>query len=271
MSEADVIKQTGPQPVTQKSLVSDLRRLGVPSGEVVLVHSSLSALGWVCGGPHAVVLALEDVVGNGTLVMPAHTAALSEPSRWENPPVPESWWPVIRADTPAFDPAMTPTRAMGAIVECFRTQPGTMRSSHPQYSFAARGPSAPEITKDHSLDYGLGERSPLARIYDGNGFVLLLGVGHENNTSMHLGEYRLEVAEKRTTSNAAPVMAAGERRWVEFEDVDLDETDFDRLGRDFESDTGAVKTGRVGVSEARLMPQRTLVDYAVGWFGRNRR
>ena len=251
--------------------MSDLRRLGVPSGEVVMVHSSLSAIGWVCGGPHAVVLALEETLGGGTLVMPAHTGALSEPSQWENPPVPESWWPVIRAQTPAFDPAMTPTRMMGAIVECFRGQPGTIRSSHPQYSFIARGPRAKDITENHALDDGLGEKSPLARIYDLDGYVLLLGVGHGNSTSIHLGEYRAATIGKEATTNAAPVMVAGERRWVEFEDIELDETDFDRLGRDFESDTDSVTVGRVGVGEARLMSQRALVEYAVGWFERNRR
>jgi aminoglycoside 3-N-acetyltransferase len=270
MDEADVVTKTGSSPVTQKSLVSDLRRLGVPSAEIVIVHSSLSAIGWVCGGPHAVVLALEEVLGDGTLVMPAHSS-LSEPSQWENPSVPESWWPVIRAETPAFDPAMTPTRAMGTIVDCFRAQPGTMRSSHPQYSFVARGPRAHEITADHSLENGLGERSPLARVYDHDGYVLLLGVGHENNTSIHLGEYRVASFAVRKTTNGAPVIAGGQRRWVEFEDIELDETDFDGLGGDFESDTDAVTLGRVGVGEARLMSQRALVDYAVRWFERNRR
>ena len=251
--------------------MSDLRRLGVPEGEVVIVHSSLSAIGWVCGGPQAVVLALEEAVGDGTVVMPAHSGALSEPSQWANPPVPESWWPVIRAETPAFDAALTPTREMGAIVDCFRAQPGTLRSSHPQFSFVARGPRAHEITMDHSLDYGLGERSPLARAYDLDAYVLLLGVDHANNTSIHLGEYRAAGVEKNKSTNGAPVIVDGERKWVEFEDIDLDETDFARLGRDFESDTEAVAIGPVGVGEARLMSQRALVDYAVGWLERNRR
>jgi aminoglycoside 3-N-acetyltransferase len=256
VSEADIIRATGSRPVTQRTLVSDLRRLGVPPAEVVIVHSSLSAIGWVGGGPHGVVLALEEVLGDdGTLVMPAHSGALSEPSQWQNPPVPESWWPIIRAETPAFDPDLTPTRQMGAIVDCFRTQPGTMRSSHPQFSFAARGPRAADITNDHSLEYGLGERSPLARVYDLNGYVLLLGVGHANNTSIHLGEYRLDGAGQKTTTNGAPVTVEGERRWVEFEDIELDESDFDRLGNDFESETTALKSGE-SVSQKRASCRR---------------
>jgi aminoglycoside 3-N-acetyltransferase len=270
MSEIDVIEKTRTGPVTQTTLVNDLRRLGVPSGEVVIVHSSLSALGWVCGGPQAVVLALEEVVGEGTVVMPAHSGALSEPSQWENPPVPESWWPVIRAETPAFDPALTPTREMGAIVDCFRGQPGCMRSSHPQFSFVARGARAHEITAEHSLDYGLGEASPLARAYDLDAYVLLLGVDHANNTSIHLAEYRAAGLKKDKITNGAPVILEGARRWVEFEDIELDETDFARFGRDFESDTEAVSVGPAGVGVARLMSQRALIDYAVRWLERNR-
>ena len=56
--------------------------------------------------------------------MPTHTGDNSEPSNWENPPVPESWWDVIRAEMPVFDPKLTPTRGMGIIPETFRKFPG---------------------------------------------------------------------------------------------------------------------------------------------------
>jgi len=81
-----------PGPFTLDSLVSDLRALGLVAGDTVLVHSSLSAIGYVAGGAQAVVLALLEVIGTeGTLVVPTHSGDLSDPSRWENPPVPEAW------------------------------------------------------------------------------------------------------------------------------------------------------------------------------------
>ena len=96
MSESKVVEKTKTS-ATIESLQTDLRALGIRPGMVVLVHSSLSAMGWVCGGSVAVVTALQKVLGStGTLVMPAHSSGLSEPSKWEGPPVPESWWPVIR-------------------------------------------------------------------------------------------------------------------------------------------------------------------------------
>ena len=176
-------------PGTPATLLADLRSLGVETGMTLIVHSSMSQLGWVAGGPQAVVQALLEAVGDaGTVMMPTFSTNLSDPTYWQNPPVPESWWPIIKAETPAFDPALTPTRQMGAIVECFRHVPGVRRSSHPTVSFAAAGPRAAELVDRHDLADGLGDESPLARLYDADGFVLLLGVSHWNNTSLHLAE-----------------------------------------------------------------------------------
>jgi aminoglycoside 3-N-acetyltransferase len=89
--------------VTIDSLVRDFRDLGIAEGMTLIVHLSLRSLGWVSGGPVAVILALEEVLGqDGTLVMPAHTTDLSDPSQWKNPPVPNAWWQTIRETMPAF-------------------------------------------------------------------------------------------------------------------------------------------------------------------------
>ena len=185
--------------------------LGVSEGMVVIVHSSLSALGWVCGGPVAVIRALLLAVGaDGTLVMPAHSANLSDPAGWKNPPAPAAWWPTIRATMPAFDPAVTPTCCLGVIPELFRTWPGAVRSYHPSCSFAALGPHAGRIVAEQRLEDPMGEGSPLSAIYDLGGHVLLLGVGrkvgHRHNTMLHLAERRALGKDQETIAAGAPIL-----------------------------------------------------------------
>lgn len=261
-------------PITQKlctveSLTRDLNDLGVRG--VVLVHSSLSKVGWICGGALAMIEALTRALGPaGTLVVPTHSSDLSEPSDWKNPPVPESWWPVIRESMPAYDPKQTPTWFMGRLPELFRTQPRVLRSGHPQVSFAARGPHATAITTSHDLEFGLGEGSPLARIYDLDGSILLLGVGQDRNTSLHLAEYRAQWPGKQSMMLGAPIFIDGRRTWVTFQDIVITEEDFVRIGADYERDGGPLVRGHVGTAETLLIPQRTLVDYAVHWMERNR-
>lgn len=269
MTEQAAIHATD-RPATSRSLTQDLRTLGVTAGMTVIVHSSLSRLGWVAGGARAVVDALLEAVGDdGTLVMPTHSGGLSDPALWSSPPVPESWWQAIRDETPAFDARLTPTRLMGAIVECFRHYPGLQRSNHPHVSFAALGPQAVAVTADHSLEHPLGEGSPLGRLYDLAASILLLGVGHDNNTALHLAEYRAAYPGKEWTAQGAPVTVDGERRWVTFEDLEGDDSDFAEIGKAF-ADSGAERLSQVGSGPARLMGMRDLVDFGAAWMTAHR-
>ena len=271
MSEKSVIKRTK-TPLSVESLKVDFLNLGIEPGMVLLVHSSLSSMGWVIGGPVAVIMALEEVLGSeGTLVMPTHSGDLSDPKEWNNPPVPEGWKDLIRQNMPAFDPDLTPTRGMGRIPETFRKRKGVLRSNHPQDSFAAFGKAADYITKGHGLDFGLGESSPLARIYDLEGWILLLGVGFENNTSLHLAEFRADFPSKKIIDQAGPIYQNGTRSWVTIKTLEENTDDFVQIGKAYKKSGGVFFTGKIGNATAELIPQRDLVDFTAEWMSVNRK
>lgn len=253
---------------THSSLAADLRSIGVNHNSILLVHSSLSALGFVCGGAEIVVRALLEVLRDnitdtqGTLVVPTQSGDNSNPASWQHPPVPSAWWPMICASMPPYDPRTTRTRSMGVIAETVRTWPGAVRSAHPQTSFAAIGPQAREIMDGHTLDCMLGERSPLAKLEERDAKVLLLGVGWDVCTAFHLAEYRIKVPA--IENNSFAVMTKKGREWMTVRDVSVNGDDFGEMGESFESE-GFVLRGRVGGADARLFLLGDAVRYAESW------
>jgi aminoglycoside 3-N-acetyltransferase len=256
---ADVIAETD-RPRTRASLAADLAALGVGPGQLVMLHVSMRSLGFVVGGAMTLLDAVLDRLGpDGTLMMPAHSADLSDPATWNALAVPAAWVDEIRATMPAFDPARTPTWGIGVAAELFRTWPGTRRSDHPTASIAAHGPLADEIVDAHPLDDPHGEGSPLARAYDRGVKVLLLGVGWSNATLLHLAERRAQ-PDASPLSSHAPILCDGRRVWAAYRDYDSDPARFDDVGKAIEA-----AVGRVGSSSALFADGRTAVDGAVAW------
>jgi aminoglycoside 3-N-acetyltransferase len=214
---------------------------------------------------------LRSVVGDGgTIVMPALTG-LSDPSHWQAPAVPEHWWPTIRANWPAFDPVTTPLRGMGAVAECFARLPGVVHSGHPAVGFIAQGPRADELMSSHDLEDGLGDRSPLASLEAAGADIVLIGVGHGNNTALHLAECRALGAAAPMRRDGVPMLVDGERRWVEYSHVDFDESDFVLLGDAYLAAGGTEMRASLGAGEIRRLPMRELIDFASEWIAAHRR
>lgn len=262
MSEKNTVMKTK-DPNTIDTMHEDLLKLGVHKNDILLVHSSLSSLGWVCGGPQAVIMGLMKVLGNdGTLVMPAQTGDWSDPAEWGNPSIPKEWIQTVYDNLPAYEPEITPTRGMGRIAELFRTFPGTVRSNHPQVSFCANGKLAKDIIEDHTLTPQFGMDSPLGKLYDLNAKILLLGVGYDSCTSFHLAETLINKIPKKQMGTA--MLHQGERVWKWFDDYVYDSDDFELLGKDFEKNH-SVQKGKVGNAECMLFNMRMGVDFAKTW------
>ncbi|MEU0128414.1 AAC(3) family N-acetyltransferase [Streptomyces sp. NPDC006289] len=265
--------------VTQHPVLSDgrtasqLRELGLRRGGVVLVHASMRSVG---GDAGTVAEALRGALGpGGTLVVPAFTPENSDTSRSYLDRVrglSDEACAAVRAAMPPFSPGGSPAPAMGALAETVRLTPGALRSAHPQTSFAAVGPAAEKLLTGHRQDCHLGEGSPLARLYETDAQVLLLGTGFDTCSAFHLAEYRRPAPPPRRVYRCV-VESAGTRRWWEYEDIVLDDGDFAALGGDFAREgraAGAVRSGRVGSATGRLFGLRAAVDFAQGWFGRHR-
>lgn len=218
-------------------LTDELRALGVRRGGVLLVHTSFRAVRPVEGGPAGLVAALRAALGpEGTLVMPTMTDGES-----------------------VFDPATTPSVGMGIVAETFWRMPGVVRSTHPGGSFAASGPHAERICAPQPLSPPHGPVSPPGRVLDLDGQVLLLGVTHGENTTLHVAEAIAGVPY--AIEHPCVVAGAG----GEVETVLVAETD--HCCRNFAKlDAwlgGRQRTGRVGSAEAKLVASRDVVEVAV--------
>lgn len=259
--------------MTRDDLVTDLRALGVRPGTSLLVHTSMRRVGWIEGGVAALANAVSEALGPmGTIVVPTATPDNSDTSRTHLART-AGMTPTQRRrylDTmPPFDPIRTPSTGVGALAEHVRLTTGSLRSEHPQMSFAAMGPDAKAIVDGHAIDCHLGEESPLARLYERDADVLMLGTGYDTCTALHLAEYRY-TANPPKRDYSCVIRRDGESCWHTYEDVVLDDGDFLRLGAAFD-DTYYVSRGTVGSADSRLMPLRRLVDFAVDWLAVTRK
>lgn len=219
-------------------VIDQLRALGVKPGGVLLVHTSFRAVRPIEDGPLGLIRALRCAIGDeGTLVMPTMTDGET-----------------------VFDPTSTPAHGMGITAETFWRQPGVHRSHHPGGSFAAVGPLAPRICAPQPLSPPHGPDSPPGRVHELDGQVLLLGVTHCENTTLHVAEAIARVPY--SVSHPCVVEVDGVARTVMIDETDhccqrFGLADIWLRGR------GLQREGKVGNADARLCASRDVVAVAV--------
>jgi aminoglycoside 3-N-acetyltransferase len=257
--------------VTRSILTRNLRQLGVAVGDTLMLHASVKTIGWIVGGPDTVIQALIDVLDTeGTLMMLVS---------WEDSPYELAEWPqdVQKAyleECPPFDPATSRAyRKWSILTEYLRTWPGAFRSDHPDASFAAVGAMARWITENHPLQYGLGPGSPLARLCEAQGKVLLLGAPLNSITLLHYAEHLARVSNKKTVQYKMPLLRDGKRVWVDIEEFDTNgmlpgmKEYFETIPREYLS-SGRGSAGKVGAAQSYLFDATDLVSFAVRWLER---
>ncbi|MGB3259977.1 aminoglycoside N(3)-acetyltransferase [Paenisporosarcina sp.] len=268
MSEFDLVQETTSFQSVE-TLKQQLQTLGIQAGDAIMVHSSIKSMGWIAGGAKAVIDALMEIITEeGTIIMPAQSAENSEPSYWMLPPVPKEWHAAIREHTPAYDPHLTPLRGMGKIAECFHRHPKTIRSYHPVHSFMAWGKHAEQWMMEHPLEDSFGMTSPLGAFLNDNVKIVLIGVGYDSCTALHLSENLLE--KKTYTNQGAAMLVDGQRQWIEYQTVDVDSDRFPDLGESFEKEhPEAFHVGKLGQADCRIIQMKPLVDFGAKWLKEN--
>lgn len=225
--------------MTRAELVRQLRSLGVSPGDILLVHTSFRAVRPVEGGPEGLVAALREAIGaTGTLVMPSWTGE----------------------DDSVFDPVATPaSRDLGVVADTFWRLDGVRRSSHP-FAFAAAGPGAELILRDPlPLPPHIPE-SPVGRVHELDGKILLLGVDHEVDTTLHLAELLAGVPYR--VPKEVTVLEHGRARRITYGENDHCTARFSLMGGWLEAE-GLQASGKVGNGLALLSRSRDIVAIAL--------
>ena len=229
-----------PSTALRKDEATDqLRALGVKQGGVLLVHASFRAVRPIEGGPSGLIEALRDAVGpDGTLVMPSWSGDDDQP----------------------FDPMITPASpSLGVVADTFWRLPGVRRSEH-VFAFAAVGPQAAAITADPlPLPPHIPE-SPVGRVQGLDGQVLLLGVGHDADTTLHLAEILAGVPYR--VPKHCTVLQDGRPVRIDYRENDhccarVALADGWLLAQGLQSE------GRIGSAHARLARARDIVGVAL--------
>lgn len=231
--------------LTRPQIAADLERLGLRPGDTVVLHSSLRSLGKLEGGPEAVIFALIDVLGkSGLLIFPTFTYR-----------------------TQVFDPTTEPART-GLIPETARHWPGAVRSWHPTHSVTAVGRDAADLCAGHEHKGGFELDTPLDRAAQRGGYVLLLGVGHNTNSTIHVGESHagvpyLDVPFSGDAFTCARVLAPTGPIDITIRQPPGCSKAFGSVERPLR-ERGAVRDGKVGEAIVQLVRSKAVIEATVG-------
>ncbi len=251
--------------LSKSDLISAFTEIGIERGMTIIVHVSMSKFGYIIGGARTFVDALIEAVGyNGTIVMPLQCGENSEPSYFVNPPMNFELYEKYRQNHPPFDPKLSETYHMSVVYDNLRRREKASVSYHPNCAFVAFGKYARLITADQPLDFGLGEGSPLAKLYDLKAYCLLAGVDFDNMTALHLSEYRSAV--RPVILNGAAISEDGQRVFKKYLDIELDSDDgFLAVGQIL-SNKGLVKETKINEAVLKLVRVDAAVDEGVEYF-----
>lgn len=255
--------------ITKSDLKAQLRAFDFVSDDIVMIHASMRKVGEIFGGPDELINAIEEVLRDGTLLVYLGCPFGSDEVGREDYSAEEQAFMIEHA--PVFDKYLSRTqRDFGAFAEFFRTHSRDVCiSDNVGGRMAALGKRAQWITAEHSLNYGLGKGSPLEKLYQENGMVLLIGSDPDAVTLLHYAESIAPIENKKVLHLKVPLLIDGKRTWVDIEEFDSSQGILPWPENYFATITGAfieknnVQPNNIGNAVSFLLPAHDLVDFAV--------
>lgn len=253
------------------SVKEDIKRqltaMGLGKGMLVLVEANSNMLGYISGSHQALIEAIMECVGyEGTIVMPSFTPQMLDPACIKNCHIDRESWQYIRDGVSGFDKKLSAPLQSDELVLQFMRNEGVARSYHPLYSFLAWGKYAKIICDKHPLHFGLSKDSPLGKLYELNGYVLLLGCGFEDCTMLHLAHYNGQKLPIHITS--APIERNNRVYWKDMLDLELNKEGFLEIGEVME-ERKIVRTMYLGSGRCRFFSAREATNIATAYFNIN--
>ncbi len=246
---------------TKESLLNDIRKIGVKKGDILLVHSSMKAIGEVEGGADTVLDALTDAVGDGMLILPTHT------------------WKQMSNEYPVYDPENEPA-CIGILPNLFRKREGVMRSLHPTHSVAAcstnRKLLEAYVSGEEKFTTPCPRQGCYGKLYDLNAKVLMLGVGLNRYTYLHGVEEWFGIEERLEQEVLALQikLADGEllpifmHKHFKPNNISVSEY-YIKMEKPFET-AGALTKGRIGDADSMLLSARQTADITTEYLRKDR-
>jgi len=262
-TQEDVIAKTK-HPITKTDIVKGLRKLGLKTDGKVEVHTKLSSFGYIINKEYDVIDALLDVVKEGVIIMPAHTSENSDPTFWENPPVPKEWIPIIKNNKRPFDKRIYMPERVGKTPAAFLKYPNVERTNHPIESLAIYNQTNDPTWLDHSLSQD-DDVHPLYKLTQEEGKILFLGTDFQTCTSVHLTEkYATTVIKKEDIVALIEDEKTINKTCITYEfDDELDH--FDEIAKRYINEyqgTPYYKEVKIGLATCTLIDAEALYDIA---------
>lgn len=248
---------------TKEDIRQQLISMGIQKGMVILVQSNVKKLGYLAGGEQALIEAVMETIGyEGTMIMPSFTPQMADPS-CQKKSIDRERWQDVRDHSFAFDRKLSQPQYCDSLVHQFLRNEGVVRSYHPLYSFAAWGKYAKLLCDKHPLHFGLSQDSPLGKIVEFNGYVLLLGCEYEHCVMFQLARYSGEQLPIKIVS--APIENNKKILWKDMLELEYNTKNFSDIGEAME-DRFVVKTSYIGNGLCRFFSAREATTLATAYF-----